>query len=250
MGSRSQTEYVARSSPPRVTVTRRHHPFEGKAFELVMGGAKMFVIRVDDKSTMRIPRTWTDADGARAGMDAPAHVFTADALRELGALVSSMRDGRRQNTRWFRHAPIAPQTPRATATAERDGSAILVVGFVARGERSAIGLTRRARARLEQCAEDRGRRDQRDPLRPSGGRFLRVQEAERSVPRRVAPRRVAPRRVAPRRVAPRRVAGVPTLGGPRVGGAVTAPEVASVVSLKGAHNRSQTRDACGSRGPA
>jgi hypothetical protein len=55
-----------------------------------MGGPKMFVIRLDDKSAMRIPRSWTDADGARAGMDAPAHVFTADALRELGALVASM----------------------------------------------------------------------------------------------------------------------------------------------------------------
>ena len=89
-GSPSQTKYVTRSSPPRVTVTRRHHPFEGKTFELVMGGPKMFVIRLDDESSMRIPRSWTDADGAGAVMDAPAHVFTADALRELGALVASM----------------------------------------------------------------------------------------------------------------------------------------------------------------
>jgi len=80
-----------------------------------MGGAKMFVIRLDDKSTMRIPRTWTDADGARAGMDAPAHVFTADALRELGALVASM--ARRPSPE---HAMASARADRA-ADAASDG---------------------------------------------------------------------------------------------------------------------------------
>ena len=117
MGSRSQTEYVTRSSPPRVTVTRRHHPFEGKTFELVMSGPKMIVIRLEDKSAMRIPRTWTDADGAGVGMYAPAHVFTADALRELGALVASM--ARRSSPE---HAMASSRADRATdATSDGDG---------------------------------------------------------------------------------------------------------------------------------
>ena len=50
----------------------------------------MLVIRLDDGSTMRIPRSWTDADGIRAGMDAPERIFTADAMRALGTLVASL----------------------------------------------------------------------------------------------------------------------------------------------------------------
>ena len=90
MGTWSQTEYVTSSSPPRVTVTRRHHPSEGKSFDVVMGGRNQLVIRLDDESTMRIPRSWTDADGSPAGMVAPEHVFTGDAMRELGMLVASL----------------------------------------------------------------------------------------------------------------------------------------------------------------
>ena len=80
-----------------------------------MGGPKMFVIRLDDKSTMRIPRTWTDADGARAGMDAPAHVFTADALRELDGLVASV--SRRSSPKG---AETSPRVDRATNPARGD----------------------------------------------------------------------------------------------------------------------------------
>jgi hypothetical protein len=81
-----------------------------------MGGPKMFVIRLDDKSSMRIPRSWTDADGGRAGTDAPAHVFTADAMRELGALVASM-------ARWSsaEAAETSPCVDRATAPARGSG---------------------------------------------------------------------------------------------------------------------------------
>jgi hypothetical protein len=89
-GNWSQTEYVGRSSPSRVVITRRHHPAEGKTFVVVRGGPNQLVIRLDDDSTMRIPRSWTDADGPCEGTDAPKHVFTVDALRELGALVASL----------------------------------------------------------------------------------------------------------------------------------------------------------------
>lgn len=81
-----------------------------------MGGPKMIVVRLEDKSAMRIPRSWTDADGARVGMDAPAHVFTADALRELGALVASM--ARRSSPE---HAMTSSRVGRATdAASDRD----------------------------------------------------------------------------------------------------------------------------------
>ncbi len=73
----------------RVTITRRHHPFEGETFEVVKSGPRQIVIRVDDGSSMRVPRSWTDADGPPRA-EAPEHVFTVDALRELGALVVAL----------------------------------------------------------------------------------------------------------------------------------------------------------------
>ena len=73
-----------------VAITRRHHPAEGKTFVVVRGGPNQLVIRLDDESTMRIPRSWTDADGPCERTDTSERVFTIDALRELGALVASL----------------------------------------------------------------------------------------------------------------------------------------------------------------
>ena len=90
MGTGRQTEYVGRSSPTKVAITRRHHPAEGKTFVVVRGGPSQLVIRLEDDSTMRIPRSWTDADGAREGANGPERVFTVDSLRELGVLVAAL----------------------------------------------------------------------------------------------------------------------------------------------------------------
>ena len=53
-------------------------------------GPKILVIRLADESTVRIPRSWTDADGARVEDEVCDHVFTADALREITTLVNSL----------------------------------------------------------------------------------------------------------------------------------------------------------------
>ena len=71
------------------------------------GGPNQIVIRLDDKSTMRIPRSWTDADGVRAGKDGPEHVFTADAVRALGTLVASLT------------LRLSPERPEASPQADR-----------------------------------------------------------------------------------------------------------------------------------
>jgi len=78
----------------------------------------VLVIRLDDESTMRIPRSWTDADGARAGTAAPEHVFTTDAMRALGALVGSLAQ-RSSSTRFAIPEGVKPaealsRVPRAT----------------------------------------------------------------------------------------------------------------------------------------
>jgi hypothetical protein len=73
-------------------VTRRHHPLLGEQLEvLVEGRGDHLGVRLPDGSTTRIPRAWTDADGAAESREpAAATVFTVDALRELIELVEAI----------------------------------------------------------------------------------------------------------------------------------------------------------------
>jgi len=73
-----------------VTVTRRHHPLAGRPFEVVTSGPTQIVVRISDSTTMRLPRDWTDADGAPPPRSSES-VFTSDALRELLERVEVMR---------------------------------------------------------------------------------------------------------------------------------------------------------------
>jgi hypothetical protein len=85
-GKQQHTTYSRYYTPSDVTVTRRHHPLLGQRLEVAVGGASAVVVRIADGTTMRIPRTWTDADGA------PPHepvesIFTAEAMSDLLRLV-------------------------------------------------------------------------------------------------------------------------------------------------------------------
>jgi hypothetical protein len=62
---------------------------------LVEGRGDELTVEVQDGSTMRLPRAWTDADGGRVESlpQSPA-VFTLGALRDLVGLVHALR-GRR-----------------------------------------------------------------------------------------------------------------------------------------------------------
>jgi hypothetical protein len=85
-----QSEYSRRDAPTTVRLTRRHHPLEGQVFEVVMRGRTQIVVRLGDGTVMRLPRAWTDADGAPPE---PARecVFTVEALRALLARVAHLR---------------------------------------------------------------------------------------------------------------------------------------------------------------
>ena len=50
--------------------------------EVVTGGPAQMVVRLGDGTTMRLPRAWTDADGAPSS-NGSEHLFSAEALREL-----------------------------------------------------------------------------------------------------------------------------------------------------------------------
>jgi hypothetical protein len=78
-------------TPPTVKVTRRHHPLLGQACEVLQGGPGHLIVRVEGGAVMRLPRTWTDADGLSQGAAGTEAVFTVDAVRELSEVVEALR---------------------------------------------------------------------------------------------------------------------------------------------------------------
>ena len=45
-------------------MTREHHPLQGQKFDVTQEEGIHVSIRLQDGTAMRIPRDWTDADGA------------------------------------------------------------------------------------------------------------------------------------------------------------------------------------------
>jgi hypothetical protein len=56
--------------------------------EVVFGGPRRIVVRLSDGTSMRVPRSWTDADGPTAAEE-PGSIFTIEAIRELVDLVQA-----------------------------------------------------------------------------------------------------------------------------------------------------------------
>jgi hypothetical protein len=93
MAAPLHTKYSLSQSSPRVTITRRHHPLAGKDLEVLCGGNSYLVVRLADKSSMRLPRAWTDADGPLAEHGhMPATRLTVTSLRELMILVTALKE--------------------------------------------------------------------------------------------------------------------------------------------------------------
>ncbi|MBK7583354.1 MAG: hypothetical protein IPI67_30050 [Myxococcales bacterium] len=89
-----------------MTLTRRHHPLEGQRFEVMRGGPKHIVVRLPD-GTMRVPRSWTDADGESAP-HGPDTIFSIDALKEMLELLEMLRRrGLKQDVPRDGSAPLA-----------------------------------------------------------------------------------------------------------------------------------------------
>ena len=78
-----------------MTVTRLHHPLQGQVLDVVNRGRTQIVVRLGDGTSMRLPRAWTDVDGAPSQHIAET-IFTADALRALLDLVDALRAGDRR----------------------------------------------------------------------------------------------------------------------------------------------------------
>ena len=77
-------------TPSRVTITRRHHPLQGRVFDVLQTGPRQVVVRALGGLAMRLPRAWTDADGAPAETSEPDAVFSVDAIRALLEIVEAL----------------------------------------------------------------------------------------------------------------------------------------------------------------
>jgi hypothetical protein len=71
-------------------ITRRHHPVRGQTFEVLRGGRRTLVVRGPEGRVMRLPRSWTDADGVVPEHDSEGSVFDVEALRELTELIDAL----------------------------------------------------------------------------------------------------------------------------------------------------------------
>ena len=93
MGKWSQTmDHIQNSKRRVVVIVRRHHPLQGREFEVLMEGKNYLAIRLRDGSSMKIPRDWTDVDG-KANESEPAigSILTSEAIRELIELTDAVR---------------------------------------------------------------------------------------------------------------------------------------------------------------
>ena len=92
-GQLSHTKYILYNSPSRVKVTRRNHPLYDQELEVLNAGKQVLVVRLADGSPMKMPRAWTDADGAGPAQEPTLlSVFTNEALRELLNLLKALRN--------------------------------------------------------------------------------------------------------------------------------------------------------------
>jgi hypothetical protein len=93
VGKLSHTKYILYNSPSRVKVTRRHHPLYDQELEVLNAYKQVLVVRLADGSPMKMPRAWTDADGAASVQESSLlSVFTITALRELLNLLGTLRN--------------------------------------------------------------------------------------------------------------------------------------------------------------
>ncbi len=72
-------------------ITRRHHPLQGQTFDILQTGRRQLVVRALDGVAMRLPRGWTDADGAPAETNEPDAFFSVDAIRALLEIVEALQ---------------------------------------------------------------------------------------------------------------------------------------------------------------
>ena len=72
-------------------MTRSHHPLRGQDLEVLTIDKKHVVVRAPDGLSLKLPRLWTDVDGADGDEDCSGDaIFTVESLRALGVLLEAL----------------------------------------------------------------------------------------------------------------------------------------------------------------
>ena len=90
MSSHNRYYHCTTPTPSQVRITRRHHPLQTLALEVLHTGPRELVVRAPDGFSMRLPRAWTDADGVAAAASEPDAVFSVGAIRALLEIVEAL----------------------------------------------------------------------------------------------------------------------------------------------------------------
>jgi hypothetical protein len=94
-GAWSHTAYhFPIQGPTRVRVTRLHHPLGEKELVVLKGGQRQILVQLADGSTMRLPRSWTDAHEGEPKRLSPVTCFTIESLRQFMILLDALRSRR------------------------------------------------------------------------------------------------------------------------------------------------------------
>ena len=121
-GRLSQTKYYLSSVPSKITVIRRHHPLQGRELEVLSGGKVSIVVRLADGSSMKLPREWTDADGATECQELGGDSrFCLAGLRELLQLVEALKRRATENAQPTSGADTVSEKPDSAAPELRNG---------------------------------------------------------------------------------------------------------------------------------
>ncbi len=92
MGRLSQTKYILHNIEPRIRVIRRHHPLVSQDLEVLSASKTAVVVRLLNGSSLKVPRQWTDADGAQACPELQGESrFSIQGLREFLHLLEALR---------------------------------------------------------------------------------------------------------------------------------------------------------------
>jgi len=90
-GRLSPTKYYLSDLSSEITVIRRHHPLEGGRLEVLSATKACVVVRLADGSSLKLPRRWTDADGAACTELTGQAQISLAGLRELLRLFEALR---------------------------------------------------------------------------------------------------------------------------------------------------------------
>lgn len=97
LGRLSQTKYILHNIESKIRVIRRHHPLVGQDLGVLSVSKTVVVVRLPNGSSLKVPRQWTDADGAPVCQELQGESKLC--IQGLGELLRLLEALRKRTTR-------------------------------------------------------------------------------------------------------------------------------------------------------